>query len=48
MDEYKSVSCHLIGLNPYTKQKLLDNIDSKKINIIDLDIINKLKRLANG
>lgn len=41
MDEYKSVSCHLIGLNPYTKQKLLDNIDSKKINIIDLDIINQ-------
>ena len=41
MDEYKTVACHLIGLNPYTKQKLTDNIDSKKINIIDLDIINQ-------
>lgn len=41
MDEYKNVSCHLIGLNPYTKQKLLDNIDSKKVNIIDLDVLNQ-------
>lgn len=37
----KCLSCHLIGLNPYDKKELIDNINNKIFNVIDLDLINQ-------
>ena len=41
MDEYKCLSCHLIGLNPYSKKKFVNDLNKKIFNIIDLDDINQ-------
>jgi len=41
MDEYKCLSCHLIGLNPYSKKTFVDNLNDKIFNVIDLDEINQ-------
>lgn len=41
MDEYKCLSCHLVGLNPYVKKKFTNNLNEKIFNVIDLDIINQ-------
>ena len=41
MDEYKCLSCHLIGLNPYSKKTFVDNLNGKIFNVIDLDVINQ-------
>jgi hypothetical protein len=35
------LSCHIIGLNPYTKKDFVDKVNNKVFNIIDLDNINK-------
>jgi hypothetical protein len=39
--ENKNLTCHIIGLNYKNKKKLLDNINIKIFNIIDLDKINQ-------
>lgn len=41
MVENKNFSCHIIGLNPYTKKNFIDSLNKKIFNIIDLDIINQ-------
>lgn len=35
------LSCHVIGLNPYTKKDFIDKLNNKIFNVIDLDNINK-------
>lgn len=35
------LSCHLIGLNPYSKKELIDSLNKKIFNVIDLDNINQ-------
>ena len=41
MNNYKSISCHLIGFNPYAKKIFVNNLNKKIFNIIDLDDINQ-------
>lgn len=41
MDEYKCLSCHLVGLNPYAKKDFISNLNEKIFNVIDLDDINQ-------
>jgi hypothetical protein len=41
MEEYECLSCHIIGLNPYTKKTFVDSLNLKIFNIIDLDVINQ-------
>ncbi len=41
MPNSKCLSCHIIGLNPYTKKEFSDGLNNKIFNIIDLDIINQ-------
>jgi hypothetical protein len=36
-----SLSCHLVGFNPYTKNEFINKINNKTFNIIDLDNINR-------
>jgi hypothetical protein len=36
------LTCHIIGLNPYSKKELIDSLNSKIFNPIDLDEINEL------
>ena len=38
--EIENVICHIIGLNPISKDKLIEGIDNKKYHIVDLDDIN--------
>jgi hypothetical protein len=37
----KCLSCHIIGLNPYSKKELINNLNPKIFNLIDLDTINQ-------
>jgi hypothetical protein len=41
MEEYKCLSCHLVGLNPYSKKEFVDKLNKKIFNVIDLDVINQ-------
>ena len=41
MTSSKCLSCHIIGLNPFTKKNFTDNLNEKIFNVIDLDIINQ-------
>ena len=41
MEEYKCLSCHLVGLNPLSKKEFVDNLNEKIFNVIDLDVINQ-------
>ena len=36
-----NILCHIIGLNPKNKKDFLKSIDEQKINIIDLEQLNK-------
>jgi hypothetical protein len=36
-----NILCHIIGLNPNKKLELINKIDNTKINIIDLEYLNK-------
>lgn len=38
----KSLSCHLIGMNPYAKKDFINELNNKIFNIIDLDNINQI------
>lgn len=42
MNDYNCLTCHIIGLNPYSKKELIDSLNSKIFNPIDLDEINEL------
>jgi hypothetical protein len=41
MANTQKLSCHIIGLNPYTKKDFIDKLNNKIFNVIDLDNINK-------
>jgi hypothetical protein len=41
MANSKCLSCHIIGLNPFTKKNFTDNLNEKIFNVIDLDLINQ-------
>lgn len=36
-----NILCHIVGLNPYDKMRLVKDIDDTKLNIIDLELLNK-------
>ena len=40
MANMMKLSCHIIGMNPYTKKNFIEKINNKVFNIIDLDTIN--------
>ena len=37
---YKNVICHIVGLNPLTKKRFINNLNNKLYDIMDLDEIN--------
>jgi hypothetical protein len=41
MSHLKSISCHIIGFNPYSKIEFVKQLNKKIFNIIDLDLINQ-------
>ena len=42
MNDYNCLTCHIIGLNPYSKKELIESMNSKIFNPIDLDEINEI------
>ena len=36
----KNVICHIVGFNPKSKKKFLNNLNNKNYEIIDLDKLN--------
>jgi hypothetical protein len=42
MNDYNCLTCHIIGLNPYSKKELIESLNSKIFNPIDLDEINEI------
>ena len=41
MSNFKCMSCHLIGFNPYSKKEFIHQLNNKIFNVIDLDLINQ-------
>jgi hypothetical protein len=41
MNELNCLTCHIVGLNPVAKNKLINTLDKKTFNTIDLDDINQ-------
>lgn len=41
MNELNCLTCHIVGLNPQSKSKLINNLNKKIFNTIDLDEINQ-------
>lgn len=39
-DEYNCLTCHIVGLNPISKKELIEDLNKKVFNPVDLDIIN--------
>lgn len=39
-EEYNCLTCHIIGLNPISKKELVDSLNKKVFNPVDLDEIN--------
>jgi len=39
-DDKNCLTCHIVGLNPFSKKELIDNLNKKIFNPIDLDEIN--------
>lgn len=37
-----NLSCHIIGMNPFTKKEFIQRLNNKTFNVIDLDTINNL------
>jgi hypothetical protein len=36
-----NLSCHIIGLNPYSKKEFINSINNKIFNVVDLDLVNQ-------
>jgi hypothetical protein len=41
-DDFNCLTCHIVGLNPISKKELLETLNNKIFNSIDLDEINEL------
>lgn len=41
MSNFSCASCHIIGFNPCSKKKFIDQLDKKIFNVIDLDYVNQ-------
>jgi hypothetical protein len=41
-DDYNCLTCHIVGLNPITKKELIENLNKRVFNSVDLDEINNL------
>ena len=41
-DDFNCLTCHIVGLNPISKKELLETLNNKIFNPIDLDEINEL------
>lgn len=39
-DDYNCLTCHIVGLNPITKKELIDEMNKRVFNAVDLDEIN--------
>ena len=40
-DDFNCLTCHIIGLNPIPKKELIETVNKKIFNLIDLDEINE-------
>ena len=40
-EEYNNLTCHIVGLNPISKKELIEELNKKVFNPIDLDDINQ-------
>jgi hypothetical protein len=40
-EEYNCLTCHIVGLNPLTKKELIEELNKKVFNPVDLDEINQ-------
>ena len=40
-EEYNNLTCHIVGLNPISKKELIEELNKKIFNPIDLDDINQ-------
>ena len=45
-EEYNNLTCHIVGLNPISKKELIEELNKKVFNPIDLDEINQQRDLA--
>lgn len=39
-DDYNCLTCHIVGLNPITKKELIEDLNKRVFNAVDLDEIN--------